>query len=102
MRRAALLGSVLCAAALAQNPPDLPALEQTAQKRQAEWATLAQDLSTRMARILPCDPRYAAGITEVSRSSETRLAALAEYFKAASAKAFAETAAAKLLLNSEE
>ena len=55
-----------------------------------------------MARILPCDPRYAAGITEVSRSSEARLAALADYFRGASAKAFAETATAKILLSTEE
>jgi hypothetical protein len=105
MKRA--LGIVLCAAftcgaAFAQASPDLAALEQAAQKRHADWESLAKDLSERMARILPCDPRYAAGITEVSRASEARLAALADYMRATSAKAFAETAAAKILLNTEE
>ena len=113
MKRVALLGGLLCAAALAQSSapqngaqnesgPDLAALEQTAQKRYAEWESLAKNLSERMARILPCDPRSAAAITEVSRASEARLAALAEYFRAATAKAFAETAAARILLNTEE
>ena len=92
-----------CAPGLrAESAPDLAALEQTAQKRHAEWETLAKDLSERMARILPCDPRSAAAITEVSRASEARLAALADYLRAASAQAFAETAAAKILLNAEE
>ncbi|MCU1335908.1 MAG: hypothetical protein JWO19_1489 [Bryobacterales bacterium] len=102
MKRAARLGILFCAAAFAQTPPDLTALEQTAQKRHDQWESLAKDLSERMARILPCDPRYAAGITEVSRASEARLAALADYLRAATAKAFAETASAKILLNSEE
>jgi hypothetical protein len=88
--------------AFAQNSPDLSTLEQTAQKRHAEWESLAKDLGERMARILPCDPRYAAGINEVSRASEARLAALADYLRAVSANAFAETAAAKILLNAEE
>lgn len=102
MKRAALLGILCCAAALAQNSPDLPALEQNAQKRYAEWQTLAKDLTERVARILPCDPRYAAAITEVSRASEARLAALGDYLRAVSTKAFAETAAVKILLDAEE
>src|SRR5579859_5032840 len=102
MKRAAPLGILLCAAVFGQTSPDLATLEQTAQKRHAEWESLAKDLSERMARILPCDPRYAAGITEVSRASEARLAALADYFRGASVKAFAETATAKILLNTEE
>jgi hypothetical protein len=108
MKRVALLGVLGLAAAFAQNSappesgPDLAALEQTAQKRHAEWESLAKDLSERMARILPCDPRYAGGITEVSRASEARLAALADYLRAATVKAFAETGAARILLNTEE
>jgi hypothetical protein len=108
------LGSVLCAAAfagvtaVAQNSSpqstsvDLAALEQTAQKRQTEWESLAKSLTERMARVLPCDPRATAAITEVSRASEARLTALAGYMREASAEAFAETAAAKALLNDEE
>src|ERR1043166_3512969 len=92
-------GSVLCAALLwcaaayGQDVPDLSALEQTVQKRHSEWESLAKDLSERMARILPCDPRVMTAITEVSRASEARLAAIADYLRAVSAKAFAETAA---------
>lgn len=102
MKRVAALGILLSAAAFAQNPPDLATLEQNAQKREIEWESLAQDVGERMARILPCDPRYAAGITEVSRASEARLAALADYLRGISAQAFAETASAKILLNTEE
>ena len=102
MKRAALLGILCCAGAFAQNPPDLAALEQNARKRYSEWQELAKDLTERMARILPCDARYAAGINEVSRASETRLAALSDYVRAATAEAFVETAAVKILLNSEE
>jgi len=100
---ASVLWAALLSMALhAQDGPNLAALEQTAQKRYTEWESLARDLNERMARILPCDPRYAAGITEVGRASEARLAALADYIRGATAKAFAETAAAKLLLNLEE
>src|SRR5689334_7590594 len=103
MKRAVLLGILCCAAAAAQNnSPDLAALEQTAQKRYAEWQTLAKDLTERIARILPCDPRYAAAISEASSASETRLAALSDYLRAVTSKAFAETATAKLLLDAEE
>ena len=82
--------------------PDLAALQQTAQKRHSEWEILAKDMNDRMARILPCDPRALAAVTEVSRSSEARLTALSDYLRAASAQAFAETAAARNLLNAEE
>ena len=78
-------------AARAQDPrhrcrADLAALEQTAQKRHAEWEALAKDMNDRMARILPCDPRALAAVTEVSRASEARLAALADYLRAVSAQ----------------
>ena len=93
---------VSCAAVHAQDAPDLAALQQTAQNRHAEWETLAKDMHDRMARILPCDPRALAAVTDVSRASEARLAALADYLRAVSAKAFAETAAVKALLDAEE
>jgi hypothetical protein len=104
MKRAALLSVLTLAVVSAQNPPapDLAALEQTARKSHAAWESLAKDLNERVARILPCDPRSAAAITEVSRASEARLAALADYLRAASVKAFAETAAAKILLDAED
>ena len=105
MKRAAWLSFFCCtAASLAQIPAaaDLAALDQTAQKRHAEWETQATTLEERLARILPCDARSAAAITEVSRLSEARLAALTDYMRAASAQAFAETAAARVLLSAEE
>src|ERR1700692_249645 len=89
-------------AAHAQDVADLTALEQTAQKRHAEWEALAKDMNDRMARILPCDPRALAAVTQVSRASEARLGALADYLRAVSAQAFAETAAARNLLIAEE
>jgi hypothetical protein len=102
MRCVAALGVFIFATAFAQSPPDLVTLEQTAQKRHSEWETLAKDLDERMARILPCDPRSAAAITEVSRASEARMAALTEYVRGVSAQAFAETAATRILRDNEE
>jgi len=105
MQRAAWLSFFLFAAAsFAQNsaPPDLAVLEQTAQKRHAEWESQAKSLEERLARILPCDARSSAAIAEVRALSEARLAALADYMRATSAKAFAETAAVKALLSAEE
>src|SRR5580704_4941997 len=99
---------VICAAlfcsiaARAQDVPDLAALQQTALKRHTEWETFAKDMNDRMARMLPCDPRALTAVTEVSRASEARLGALADYLRAASSQAFAETAAAKNLLIAEE
>jgi hypothetical protein len=107
-------GVFICAAlfaagsARAQDPSpqnaaaDLAGLEQTAQKRNTEWETLAKDLNERMARMLPCDPRALAAVTDVSRASEARLEALADYLRAASGQAFAETAIARNLLDAEE
>lgn len=107
-------GVLFCAAlfaataAHAQDPspqnaaPDLAALEQTAQKRHVEWEALARDMNERMARILPCDPRALAAVNDVSRASEARLGALADYLRAVSAKAFGETAEARNLLSAEE
>jgi hypothetical protein len=91
-----------CAAVRGQDGPDLAALEQTAQKRGLEWEALAKDMNDRVARILPCDPRALAAVNEVSQASEARLAALAEYLRAVSSQAFAETAAARSLLSAEE
>jgi len=103
------LGVLLCAAAFGQDAVpsnsatvDLAALELTAQKRSLEWEALAKDMNDRMARMLPCDPRALAAVAEVSRASEARLAALSDYLRAVSAKAFAETAEVRNLLVAEE
>ena len=95
-------------AARAQDPsvqnagPDLTALQQAAEKRHAEWEALAKDMNDRVSRILPCDPRALAAVNEVSRASESRLAALSDYLRAVSIRAFGETAVARNLLTSEE
>jgi len=91
-----------CAAVHAQDASQLSTLEQIAQKRTAEWEAVAKDMNERMARILPCDPRALAAVTEVSRASEARLGALADYLRAVSARAFAETANVRNLLDAEE
>ena len=101
MKRVAWLSLFVCSASLAQTP-DLTALEQTAQKRHAEWETQAKSLEERLARILPCDARSAGAIAEVKGLSEARLAALSDYMRAVSAKAFAETAAARNLQIAED
>ena len=91
-----------CSAAHAQDATQLGTLAQTAQKRTAEWEAVAKDMNERMARILPCDPRALAAVTEVSRASEARLDALADYLRAVSAQAFTETATVRNLLDAEE
>jgi hypothetical protein len=106
MKRASSV--LICAAIIsfsamrAQDTPDLATLQQTALKRHTEWETLAKDMNDRIARMLPCDPRALATVNEVSRASEARLGALSDYLRAASAQAFAETAAARSLLNAED
>ena len=84
------------AAALAQNaPPNLAALEQTARQRAADWEKLSQALEGNLVRLLPCDPKINAGINEVSRASEARLAALTAYLQAALQQASQDAADAK-------
>jgi len=96
------LWALTAAAALAQNAPspDLAALGQTAQQRAAEWERLAQGLNASVRGLLPCDPKGPAAINEVSRASEARLAALADYLQAAAQQASRETEAAKRALTS--
>ena len=79
----------MAAAALAQTGPADPAaaLRQSAEKATAEWERLATGLDAKTARMLPCDPRVRTAIAEVSRASDTRLAALAQYLREAAAQA---------------
>jgi hypothetical protein len=104
MTRIVLLGVICLTTASAQDPPSpdsLASLEQSAEKSLAAWTSLAKDLDTRVARLLPCDARATAAITEVSRASDARLTALAEYLGAAAVTAGTETSAARILLTSE-
>lgn len=96
------LWALTAAAALAQNAPapNLAALEQTAQQRAADWERLAQGLNASIRGLLPCDAKGPAAISEVSRASDARLAALAEYLQAAAQQASRETEVAKQALTS--
>ena len=101
--RIVLLGSVCVAVAVAQNAPadPLAGLNQAAQRAEAEWLRLAQDLDTRVSRMLPCDARAASAIEEVRRASGTRVAALADYLQAAIALAARDADAARGVLAAE-
>jgi hypothetical protein len=90
--------------AAAQNPPpdSLAPLEQAVLKATTDWQVLARDLEGRVARMLPCDPRTRAAIDDVSKASQNRLAALAQYYNAAQALAENRAEGAKRLLATEE
>jgi hypothetical protein len=106
-RRSALL-LLLAIPAFAQQQADpLAARDALAQKRAAEWETLAKGLEARIVRMLPCDPRVKGAIEEVSRASQARLASLSDYLNAAAVQAKAETeragkAAADAALSAKE
>jgi hypothetical protein len=101
MIRIAVLGTLFLAAASAQAPaPD--SLDQAVQRTTATWRGLATTLDSRVARLLPCDPKTTAAITEVSTASENRLSAVADYMRAAVTKASAATAAARQLLAADQ
>src|ERR1700685_1017693 len=74
---------LLAIPAFAQQADLLAARETLAQKRAAEWETLAKGLEARIVRMLPCDPRVKGAIEEVSRASQARLASLSDYLNAA-------------------
>ena len=74
--------------AFAQPPADpLIALQHTVEKKTAEWDALAKTLESKLARMLPCDPRVRSTIEEVNRASDARLAALSQYLQGAAAQA---------------
>jgi hypothetical protein len=102
MKRLLCLGTFAAAAVMAQNPPApaLASLAQTARQKAADWDTLAQALDASISRLLPCDPKGPAAIEEVSRASDARLTALADYLQAATQQASRDTEAAKRVLAS--
>ena len=81
-------------------PPALAALEQTVKDRTVEWNRLAQSLEGSLVRLLPCDPKIAASITEVTKASDARTAAIAAYLDAANRQAQLQAGAAKQVLAS--
>jgi hypothetical protein len=103
MIRSASLCLLLAASfAAAQEKPaqtaPIDALRQTADKAAADWDALAKGLESKIATLLPCDPKSKAAVDEVSRASDVRLSALSAYLKAAAAEAKAGTDAAKRVL----
>jgi hypothetical protein len=97
---------LIAAATLAQERTDTPkptdplaALREKADKTAADWEGLAQTVDARTARWLPCDPRIRAAIDELSRTSEARLAALAELLSGSIAKAKEDAVTAQRLLD---
>ncbi len=82
------------------SPPTLASLAQTAVQKAADWDTLAQGLDASITRLLPCDPKGPAAIEAVSRASDARLAALADYLQAAGQQASRDTDAARRALTS--
>lgn len=88
------------AAPAAASPPGLAELEKTVQKKTDDWNRLAQNLEGLIIRLLPCDPKAVAAITEVSKASDARLAAIADYLDAANRQAQSQTNAAKQVLAS--
>jgi hypothetical protein len=87
-----LLGASAAWAQSASTPAvsNLAALEQTARQRADDWNKLAQALEPGIARLLPCDPKVISSISEVSRASDMRLAALIAYLQSAAQKAAAD------------
>jgi hypothetical protein len=79
----------------AQQADPLAARQALAQKRNTEWEALAKGLESKVARMLPCDPRVKAAIEEVSRASQARLAALSDFLQAAGAQAKADAERAR-------
>jgi len=96
------LGIWTAVSLMAQQTPQLPGLQQAADKAAADWQELAKGLEVKVARMLPCDPRVRTSIEEVSRASEARFAALGQYLTAAAAQAKDDSAMVKSLLANQE
>ncbi len=93
---------LLCAGFVCAQAPtsaNLLTLKLAAEAQGDAWEALSKNLATRTAGLLPCDPKLTAAINETKAASDSRLAAEAEYFRAALARASASTAAAQALLN---
>lgn len=89
MRRALFILLVGSVCAFAQ-PPSLASRQQLAEQKTAEWDALAKTLESRLARMLPCDPRVRMAIEDVSKASDARLGALSQYWQSVAAQAHAD------------
>ncbi len=98
-----MLCAVFAAAAWGQGQPEaLSGFQQNAERRAAEWSTLAVNLEQRVTRLLPCDPRVRGAIEETGRASEARIAALSTYWMAVAGKSRGQTESIARLLAQEE
>ncbi len=95
-----LLSAAIAAAQNDSAPPSLAALEQNAKDRTAEWNKLSQSLESSLIRLLPCDPKVAAAISEVNKASAARIASVAAYLGAANRQALLQTSGAKQVIAS--
>ncbi|MEQ1947146.1 MAG: hypothetical protein ABL995_08145 [Bryobacteraceae bacterium] len=89
-----VLGGMLAATALAQQPQAAPP---TLDKLTADWYTLANSLESRVTRMLPCDTRVRTAIDEVSRANASRLAARNSYWQVQSSQSRAQIEALRNL-----
>ena len=80
-------------------PASLLALRQSAEQKTQAWDTLAKTLETKIRGMLPCDPKIAAAVDEVSHASDARLTAFDQYFRAVVAETSARATQATRLLN---
>ncbi len=80
----------------------LPALQDAAAKRTAEWTTLTTSLEPRLVRLLPCDPRVRTSVEEVAKASDNRTVALTSYWNMVSIQSKAQVDAIRALLAHEE
>ena len=71
--------------AVAQDAEKAKAIPEADQRAQG-WNTLAAGLEAKIGRMLPCDPRVATSMNEVSRASELRMGASAKQWQAISGK----------------
>jgi len=92
------VGLLLAGVAAAQSnpaPASLAQLQLTAHDKTADWERLAQTMDDSIARLLPCDPKATAKITEVSKASDARAAAVLDYLREAVKQASLQTAAVR-------
>jgi chromosome segregation ATPase len=80
----------------------LSAREALADKKAADWEALAKGLDTKIARMLPCDTRVRSAIEEVSRASQARLAAIANYLNAAAVETKSEAQRARAAIAQQD
>jgi len=97
-----LAGIAVAQAPAAADPPttDPAALQQNVAQKTQEWSILADALEAQIIKLLPCDPKASAAITDVSKASDARLAAIAAYLGDANLRASAQLETAKKLLAS--